>query len=944
VPTRKNKKKPSGKSSKKGSRGKALAAFLMKPAVTNLLKVLLLIIFVLGQAEIFRGQALSGFILSLAAVLLGCVMFFGDGIFHWVQSKLPAPKVKPSKAAVPSSKGVKAAKMTFSPKALTPMVLLRGLGCLVSFAVAGVGQYYWAQAGDGPALMKGAWFFMAAVIMFVACLWPWMREGLKNIPLPPKWEMGILAVILLIAIFLRSYEIGTIPSGLFIDQGFQGLAALRILHEGWRPFYVEDIFHAYALALYQLAIWFKIFGAGEVSLKLFYAFLAILGLPLMYWTFRQLAGPRFALLSLFIVAVMRWHINFSRNGFPTVQLPLYMFGTLGFLLYGLRNGKRWPFVVSAVFFASGFYTYQAFKIVPVLLLVYGLYELIANFKTMKKLWDRIALFTVSAFVLSFPVFYDIVIKKNPGTRETELSIFNRVRMEHSLRPFLDVVYRTALMFNRQGDPNPRHNLQDYRMLDDISGTLLILGLAYALFRCRRRKYFYALTGFVVMSLPCILSIDAAHANRLFGMTPFLAFLIATPLAALWGRVREFGGRKGEWFFLILLAPFLWLMASQNFDVYFHKQARNAASWNEYAAQETAIGRIVAKNGSAYEYYVSPRFFNYYTINFLGYENQNHIRPLLLPDSLISHTADDSRGLYFALEQGRTGVWEALKTIYPKGIADTLVDPAGNTVEYFFHVPAEEVAKVRGLAASFDRPVAGKSEQQLTQFPSGLPVGPYHAALKGNLYIPESGEYHWDLKTNVRVVLRVKGKKVGAGTIHLDKGYHPVQFDVTVPADVTPSLRIQQQRKGILAVQLDAGSFDSLPPYHGLMGSYHRDQAFKSEPFLVQWDPVMNYTNGNDFSAAPPYAIHWSGTLTIDKPGAYRFFSVPGGMASVKIDGKTTMGSGGNYMKNDLLTAGVHSIDVYYGKPDMNWSSFSLCWTTPGGKMEVVPYSTFGLIP
>ncbi len=119
----------------------------------------------------------------------------------------------------------------------------------------------------------------------------------------------------------------------------KALAALRILHEGWHPFYVEDVFHAYSLALFQLAFWFKLFGATEVSLKLFYAFLGLLGFPLIYWTFRQLAGTRVALLSLFILAVMRWNINFSRNGFPTVQMSLYMFGTIAFLIHAIHGNK-----------------------------------------------------------------------------------------------------------------------------------------------------------------------------------------------------------------------------------------------------------------------------------------------------------------------------------------------------------------------------------------------------------------------------------------------------------------------------------------------------------------------------------------------------------------------------------------------------------------------------
>ena len=156
------------------------------------------------------------------------------------------------------------------------------------------------------------------------------------------------------------------------------------------------------------------------------------------------------------------------------------------------------------------------------------------------------------------------------------------------------------------------------MLDDVSGALLILGLGYALVRGFRRKYFYALAGFFIMSLPCILTIDAAHANRLFGMTPFMAFLIATPLTAVWGRMRAFKGKIGEGIFLILLAGPLYLMTLQNFDVYFKKQANSFGSWAEYSICETTIGRAIAQKGKSYEYYISPRFFNFFSVIFYGY--------------------------------------------------------------------------------------------------------------------------------------------------------------------------------------------------------------------------------------------------------------------------------------------------------------------------------------
>ncbi len=959
------------------------------------LGLLSLAVFALGQIQLFHGKALLGLTLSAAAILCGLVLY--GGMEYSVKTRAfprkgrSLPKIK---AVPPLTRHLKG-----SLKNLSFLSLLRGGGILASFVLAGFGQYYLCQAGNGSTLATGSWFYLAAVFCILFAFWPWLREGLQRVPLSFPVEMILLGLILSVAVFLRSYQIASIPSGLFIDQGFEGYSALRILHEGWRPFYVEDIFHAYSLALYQLALWFGVFGTGEVSLKLFYAFLGILGFPLVYWTFRQLAGPRMALLTLFILAVMRWNINFCRNGFPTVQMMLYMFGTLAFLLYVLQpqkpNDKKlfysgslaaaafflfgvFPFaflslywtlkpksavlavlavllaagllafmayaikvsknrdtlvamLLAAGFFTAGFYTYQAYKVFPLLVLTWALYESAVNWKTLRKNWPLILLFAALAVVLTLPVL------SNPQTRETELSIFPHVRAEHSLKPLWDVVSRTAIMFNRQGDPNPRHNLQDYRMLDDVSGALMILGLAYALLRIKRRKYFYTLAGFFVMSLPCILSIDAAHANRLFAMTPFIAFLIATPFAAVWGRLRALGGGKGEWAFLILLVPCLAAMTDENFDVYFNKQAHSLACWNEYSIAETSAGRMVANHGGAYDYFVTPRYYNFYSLDFLAYPWLDQVKPLLLPDELISRNPGTSRGLYYALEQGRTGVLNMLKTLYPGGKDEYLVDPTGNTVEYFFRVPPEELAKAKGLTAHFDREVGGSKEMQVTQFPAGLPQGPYRANLSGNLYVPQTGDYRFDFQGHGKAVFRLKNQRATAkGFYHLDKGEHAIEVELAVPEGITPAITLQATTENGMAVVLDAGSFDSLPPPKGLLGSYFNSPQ-DEKPFFTEWDPILNFTNGNDFSVQPPPRfVRWAGSLEVEEAGTYRFLPLPNVSAQLKLDGRELPDT----EPQVFLRKGTHSIEVDFGQRG-RWDNFSFLWVKPDGKVEVVPNSVFG---
>ena len=835
-------------------------------------------------------------------------------------------------------------------------------------------------------------------------------------PLASIVEWSAFGLIMVFAAFLRIYRLDSIPSGIFIDQGMEGWAALRIFHnqDHFLPVWEFDVFQNPALLLYQIGVWLEawlvFFKLSQFGFYLFFVLLSLATLLLVYWTSRQIGGQRLALSGLFILAVMHWNMNFSRNGFPTIQVPFYTFGTLAFLLYALKPSKNaWPFygaaiavgffyvlgvlpffclafnsivgsmhvfaalfvsallltalgyavyltvsvknrvpyfsmAIAATFFAVGLYTYQAYKIVPLLILLFALYEIATNWKGVLAVGKPLVVFCIVFLVQAFPFLKHTYDLRGIGGRENDLMIMGRVHQEHSWQPLINNIIRTANMFNWRGDNMSRHNLQDYRMLDDITGVLFIFGLVGAIFFLRKKAYFYGLVGILVMSVPCVLSIDAAHANRMLGTTPFIALLAALPLVALWKRVHGFWGDMGDAFFpVFLLVPF-YFMTFQNYDAYFNKMAKSLPSWSEYAVRETTVGKAITRYGDAYDYFISPELYNYYTIEFLGYFHKSRMYPLELPDNLISHVGDTSRGLYFALAEGRVGLLDTLKYFYPAGQAEYLVDPAGNSVEYFYRVPAEEVAKVRGLVAHFDRLVGGKTEQHIAQFPLGLPLGPYHAILTGNLYVSQTGNYKWEIKGNGRAVIKVKGKANPAGFHHLEKGEHPVEVVLDVPEGEVLPLVIQQVGQKGVPLSLDAGYFDNLPAPRGLKGSYYHDMDMREEPFLIQWDPVINYTNGNDFPAVTPYAIHWSGTLRVDKTGQYQFAFKTLDRAKLKIDGKEWNLPGLIQNRGGFLTQGVHSIDVIYLKPVSGWSALTFTWMPPGEKMEVVPTSAFGEVP
>lgn len=809
-----------------------------------------------------------------------------------------------------------------------------------SFALAGIGQYFWAQSSVPKTLPIGFIPFLAAVILFLLALRPWKREGLAQVPLSPAVEWTAFGLILGIAAFFRLYRLGEIPNGMFMDQGNEGLMALKILHEKFRPFFEIPEFENPALLLYSLAAWFVAFPATQFGFYLFFAVMGLATIPLAYWTLRQLTGPRVALLSMFIFAVMRWHFNFCRNGFPTVQVPFYMFGTLAFLLFGLRSNRRWPFVVSSLFFSAGLYTYNSFKLFPLLLIVLAAYEFFADRTRFLKNLRSILVFASISLVLASPLLYRWTTH-GIGSREASNSLLSDVKGQHSLKPVWTMVKKTAFMFNREGDDNERHNLANHRMLDDVSASLFVVGLFYAISRARRRKYFYALAGIAVMSLPCLLSVVPAHANRMLGITVFACFLIATPLAAVWGRVRALWGAWGEVFFLLLLVEPLLLMGYQNYKVYFVDQAKvnsywEASFWGAYSIDASQVGKALAKDGDTYDFVMFPRLATHPTVNYLGYRHRDHLRTLKLPEGLTPLQTPPDRGLCFALLSEHEGYLRTLEALYPHGQRQDFKDLNDHVYLYLYRVPPADVAAAKGLQGEF----APGGKRTVTGFPADLPQGPFHAVLRGSLLVPASGTYRLDCQSNAQVSTRLGGQPAER-EMRLERGYYPVEMNlVAAPGPVRLKTSLVSA-KGVVTNLPDA-SWTALR-IGGLEATYYPVNGWKGEPALVQWDPMVNFVNGTDF----PYtnwqmSVRWEGTLEAPTSGEYFFSANTDEKVGLTIDGKTVIPWAHIPRSGKIVLAkGPHRLRLDFEK--ILGPTLSLLWKTPGAvALSPVPNTAFGV--
>jgi 4-amino-4-deoxy-L-arabinose transferase-like glycosyltransferase len=639
--------------------------------------------------------------------------------------------------------------------------------------------------------------------------------------------MVAFCLIFLAALFFRLYRLDSLPAGMHTDQGLEAEYGIWVLR-GWRPFY--EIYHYQVpelLMAYLSAAWYWIFGSSYLSFHGLYILLAMLAFPFIYWTFRQWTGPRTALSGLAIMALMRWNWTAPRNMHAACELGLFLFAGLAFWLYGIRRDSRISLLASALVLGLGFYTYQLFKVVPLLFFFYALYE-----KRRGLTLRRLVPWAVLLMAFALPLLAYFVTNRTMGNREKDLFIGQAVASQKSLAPVWRQTAADCLMFNRRGDGNPRHNLPGTPMLDGVTGVLFVLGLGLAWLRRRDRAGLYPLAGFLLFMAVGSLTDDPANSNRLWILSVFAAYFAGLALEEI--RLRLAALNVPKLFMVASALILLALLAVLNARVYFDQMAHSPECQMAYGKEQTYIGQSVENlERSApdrYRFFIPSLYFLNHTVKFFSDASHATVSPLSLDDWTGGKIPKDKDSVLF-LEQGKTGIEGFFKTLFPEGQEDLLTGPDGQTLVYRYQIPKESLVIWKG----------------------------------------------WN---------------------------------------------------------------------RGLVGTYWTASNPAQNPVTVKTDPLLNFSNKEDFpfQTYPPFFIRWQGTLDLPQAGTYQFEALTWDWAKVWVDGKPCFESGKSLKEELQLGRGAHTLRVDYRKTSQDWMALHLIWKIPGSDhWEVMPATAFGTI-
>ena len=914
-------------------------------------------------------RKITNLLLTLAAVGLG---FFAqsrfrmdrinDALIFYVMAVVLlayANRGRSSKFKVQSSKA-EAESLVATRPGMSTRQLSWGLALL---ALAGICTLLSLRLFGRDVPTTTAWLlYLAGVVLFVAAFWAmeftsekWNLRQLPSRLWPPKTGAVILMAILVVAAFVRLYDLDSLPFGVWYDEADNGLWALRIIEDSdYRPLYVAST-NLPAHFLYLVALSFKFCGVNVLAIRLVTAGLGVLTVLAVYLLVREILDCRLALVAAFLLAISRWDVNFSRLGMHGVSTPLFAALAAYFLIKAFRTKRHLDFALGGATLGLGLCFYAPFRLFPVVLGLFLTHKAIVERGFVRRYYLGVLVFILAALLVFAPVGQ--FAWQHPKTffdRTRVTSIFKDKTRSQAIEAVRQSARQHLLMFNYRGDPNGRHNLPGQPMLDFVTSALFALGLGYSLSRWRQPKYLFLVLWLLVMLCGGIFSLEfeAPQSLRAIGTLPAAYVLACVPLyliAAEWDK----SVKRWPWLPAAACCLLLAYVGWKNMYTYFQVQAKDFAVWNAFSTAETLTARRMAAMGPDYDFHVIALYHNHPVLRFLA-RNVTRYKRLETNATMPLRESGEQESVLF-IDPERRPLFLDAQRYYPGATFEEFRSPYGGpAVLYYCQLSPKQIKDIQGLVGRYYQGtgeqgskgagelVLERKDAQISfdwEAEPPLPM-PFSACWEGILYVPRYGYY------NLGLVAPAEGRvyldenllldEPGEARLLLAKGNHALRVEVE-GGEGRVDLYWQPPREPSSVIPQQF--LYTTPPVtnNGLLGRYYRGLEWAGEPALEQIDPSLAlYFH---VTLLPrPYTVEWTGKLEAPASGTYGF-----GLESIDdswlyIDGQLVVETHvpNQYREGQIsLTAGWHDVSVRFVDRTSH-SHINLYWRPPGGGQQIIP--------
>lgn len=451
----------------------------------------------------------------------------------------------------------------------------------------------------------------------------------------------LIISILVLAAFLRLFQLKTYPVSLFSDEVDAGYQA-QVYNKCFTDYFGNKFpfhFHSFAdyrtpFYIFSIALVQRFTSDFELSVRLPAAIFGLLTCFALYLLVLEITkSKKTALIALLVSSISPWLIHYSRAGFEVT-------GMLFCLILGIYFFLKDKWFRSILFLAFSAYFYSTAKLFIILLALATFFLFPKKFKSLNL--KKILLLLVFTLIIGFPyikdtlsgkagfrfsyinIFTDSSLPKNVDYQRYEDSLSsnpNQVGVKTSLNSkiihnkitqisskFINNYissFNTNFLF-LEGDTNLRHGPRGIGLLFPFELFLIISGIIVL----SKNKYFPFLITYLLLSpISFALTNDSTgpHATRLILMLPVLIIFISASI--------DYLSSKSKIYSLAIIALYIWFFINALHYYLFHYPQISARSWHYGIKQALEISQPLEsqypKMFFSNKYELSLPFFLFY---------------------------------------------------------------------------------------------------------------------------------------------------------------------------------------------------------------------------------------------------------------------------------------------------------------------------------------------
>jgi len=525
-----------------------------------------------------------------------------------------------------------------------------------------------------------------------------------------KRQYLILILIILLAAFLRFWQLGENPPSLTWDEAAWGYNAYSLGIDGKDEFgrflplnYLES-FGDFKPPMYAYLdiIPVKLFGLNEFATRFPSAFFGVLTVLITYFLTKRIfwnsrSRETYALLSALFLAISPWYILLSRAAFEANVANFFIvFGVFAFL-EGVLN-KKWLLVLSAISFALSSYTFNTARVVSPIMVI--LLAIIFR-KNLWKIKKTVILSAIIGFLVFLPTF-GFLLSPQASLRFQEVNIFSDTaiikesnqeivndnnawwsKIIHNRRFLYGLDYLKHYFDNFNpgflfitGDGNPKFSTQTVGQMYVWDIIFFVSGLVF-LFKKKEGNWWIIPSWLLIGIIPAALAKETPHALRIESSLPTFQIIVAYGFIQLIDKINKY---KKTIIYCLLLPLFV------NFFYFFHDyfysyKYEYSGEWQYGYKQSIDYVKSVEDNydfiqasnylGRAYVYYLfytktDPNYFRE-TVNIsrdiFGFVSVNSFGKYIFPQNFNHSLSATKKVLYIDNSKNLPGNAKVLKRFY-----------------------------------------------------------------------------------------------------------------------------------------------------------------------------------------------------------------------------------------------------------------------------------------